>query len=615
MKTRRSRKPKSPEDVLLPFVEVKVEPKMELLDGSEEVLQTQANQNPTPEIENKHGLALQSSTSEHKSSKICYKRSRAVQVDSEDIDVISAKNLRPENKPIEPIGTEPIIPQCRFCLRRVSRAKLKIIVNKHKLKALAALQIRVYPSDAYPFACVNCLNMIDMFLDYKSAVTKAQYLLVNKRTYLESNGWDDENCIEAFNQSKATIERHLMQIDATFDEQVAREQTRNEPLLESKEELISEEKEEPNNYDDVFHDQSTKTTDEIVVEPGHKFQFRSDVMEADQMSISDLNIEENIDGELMSCADPKEHVDNHNIVKAKMTNIAVDKDDALLRAPTKRRKTKAVKYTEPEQPQGDEDCATVDFSSSDDGDYVPESLKAAPKKSNTLTNPEEETDDESLLRVKEDYSIKQKNSRSSKFKIKRNKPRKPRIKNSVLERAPEPNSSTTIHVLCDLCGEKLRPESIESHKNNRHFGIKPYTCPVDGCDARFSGRINMATHMRRWHPENGVPCRKCDICLKTIRGVPTVFNQHRKRHFLKEKSHVCSVCGKGFTLGRYLKQHSIIHTGLLPHECSYCGKKFNNKWSMKTHEKTMHEKKMEASTGPDLDLLIDAAAAGTSYAE
>ncbi|XP_058835347.1 zinc finger protein 184-like [Topomyia yanbarensis] len=155
--------------------------------------------------------------------------------------------------------------------------------------------------------------------------------------------------------------------------------------------------------------------------------------------------------------------------------------------------------------------------------------------------------------------------------------------------------------LCDFCGKRVCGESAEGHKN-QHLGIKPYSCTVTGCTLTFFGRYNRLRHVKRMHSENGVEVHNCHVCGKTIRGPSRALKYHLQRHEQNqkaEKDFICNVCGKGFTLQRYLTQHSIIHSGEFPHKCSYCGKKFNNKWGMRTHEKNIHEKRSHASTDTD----------------
>ncbi|XP_055625670.1 myoneurin-like isoform X2 [Toxorhynchites rutilus septentrionalis] len=127
--------------------------------------------------------------------------------------------------------------------------------------------------------------------------------------------------------------------------------------------------------------------------------------------------------------------------------------------------------------------------------------------------------------------------------------------------------------LCDFCGKRVCGESAEGHKN-QHLGIKPYPCTISGCSLMFHGRHNRLRHVKRMHSESGVEVHNCHVCGKNIRGPKRALKYHLQRHEQNqrnEKNFVCQVCGKGFTLQRYLIQHSIIHSGEFPHKCSYCG--------------------------------------------
>ncbi|XP_058834133.1 zinc finger protein 62 homolog [Topomyia yanbarensis] len=156
-----------------------------------------------------------------------YMKSRATQVKPNYYgnDSLNVPSVSGENEPINPVCGEPIVPQCRFCLRRVSRANLKIILPKHKPKALAALKIKVFPGDAYPFACCNCLNLIEIILDFKNTVSKAKYLLLHERMYLESEGWDEADSIDAISKCRTVVEKHKNQIDLIHEENVKRKQS------------------------------------------------------------------------------------------------------------------------------------------------------------------------------------------------------------------------------------------------------------------------------------------------------------------------------------------------------------------------------------------------------
>ncbi|EAT37738.1 AAEL010302-PA [Aedes aegypti] len=619
MNSRRCKRSGSAEDALLSFVEVKEEPNEQLFDYND-LLQQAEVVGKSSESVNKNVSESRTKMPENKESKTHYKRSRATQVNSEDIDMLNVRrsdilNTHAENKPIKAIGTESIIPQCRFCLRRVSRENLKIILRKQSTKALAAFQIRVFHHDAYPLACSNCLNMIDIILDYRSAVTKARNLLLDKRMHLENDGWDDPANIECFNQCKSAVEQHRMQIDAIYDEHMAREERRNTQILEPKPEFSVENHETPGQSDNINDIQNAPTQNTINDDLTVELALESGIMEVENVlkaHVADSSLDS---GNLIDAGEVFELSAENPKTTAPDINPSVNENDV---SHHKRRKVKEIKVyysSESDQNVEDEDYNPAESNSSenddDDVDYTPAPLTSK-QKTFVKSETEQETSEISEPK-KRKYRKRSKESRQSKMRTKEKKPRKPRKpRESVLNRPPDYKPPSIQPVLCDLCGESVRPETIEGHRN-RHLGIKPYNCPIEGCDWTFHGRANLSNHLRRMHPENGVQALKCDVCGKFIRGKPGILNEHKKLHFLKEKSYVCPVCGKGFTLNRYLRQHSVIHTGLFPYECSYCGKKFNNKWSMKTHEKNMHEKKNQGSTS--YDPAMDAEQTDQAYVE
>ncbi|EAT37737.1 AAEL010323-PA [Aedes aegypti] len=534
------------------------------------------------------------------------KWSRGTQAIAADIDLAFARrsdllNMLVEDKPIHAIGNTPIVPQCRFCLRRASPENLKIILREDSTRAQAAFQIRVFHFDAYPYACSNCLNMVDIILDYKIAVTKAHNLLLDKRLYLESDGWDEPMNIECFKQCKSAIEEHRLHIDEIYDKLMVREGKRNSSTLQPKIESDIE----PATVE-TTNDVNHSSENEMDIEATVEYLYDSDVNEIEHPLLVD-NGSTDAENAMVSqqvLELPSEIADNTeiHIVTSESTHVIT---------PTKMRKAKEKKIhysSESEQDPDDKNYELdVLYQSEDedeDPDYKPETIdlkhdEFIKKEFDDGEDPDYEPETNIL---KHENSVKaecepenseivvskRKKSRKKRTTmIKENKPKK-------TKRTNRPPQKVQL-VLCDLCGESVYPETIEGHRN-RHLGIKPYNCPADGCDWTFYGRANMQTHVRRVHPQNGVQSLECDVCGKFIKGTHGKLNVHRNLHFRKERNFVCPLCGKGFTKNRYLKQHSITHTGLFPHECSYCGKKFNNKWSMKTHEKNIHEKRSQMAS-------------------
>ncbi|XP_053688145.1 zinc finger protein 649-like isoform X2 [Sabethes cyaneus] len=424
------------------------------------------------------------------SSKRKYLRSRAVQVKSEDIDV-SVPTVPGENEPINPVVGESTVAQCRFCLRRVLRSNLKIILTKHKQKAHAAFKIKIFPGDAYPFACCNCLNLLDIMLDFKEAVMKAKNLLLSERAFLESEGWDDTDCMDAISKCRSVVEQHKNQIDCSYQEYTRRKQA----------------------------EETKKETMEIV-EPPNPADVNSDGLD------TPITLE-------------------HSAEYVSINKSELDICDTL----------ETGLEAEPDILLADD---------AEDKDANSDLLSAT------------ESEEEDFVQLK---------------KVKRS--RKSKVKSAKQSKSAGKASSST-QELCDLCGQRVCAQAAESHKN-RHLGIKPYSCPAEGCDLTFYSRFNQTLHVRRIHRENGVPSHKCDICGRYIRGALGVLNYHKRKH-QQTKKHECQFCGKGFTMMQYLKQHlTVVHSEVFPYECSYCGKKFKLKWSMITHEKNVHEKKHQAA--------------------
>ncbi|XP_058464627.1 zinc finger protein 836-like [Malaya genurostris] len=465
---------------------VKIEPSFELVDIKEE---------PDNLIDTE--LTLETNLETRRK----YVRSRAVQVKPEDVDGVDNTRLNVpivsgENEPIGTVYGETIVPQCRFCLRRVSRTNLKIILAKHKPKTLAAFKIKVFPGDAYPLACCNCLNLLDIMLDFKEAVLKAKNLLLGDRTYLESDGWDNSECIDAIAKCRSVVEQHKNQIDLTYAEYLKRRESDNvKPELPKNDGVL-----QVISAVSVLEEQSTSVVSSLV---------------------------EPVNERILAVATEVKNVD-------------------------------------------EEECKQQPSDVGEGSDFSPPS--------------DLEDGDFEEVYVKPETSRRSRKNRSSRESAsnRTNKEQEPRQE------------------LCDLCGERVCSQAAESHKN-RHLGIKPYSCPSEGCELTFYSRFNQLQHVKRIHAENGVPSHKCDICGRIIRGALNVLNWHKRKHD-QTKKHVCQFCGKGFTLRQYLKQHvTVVHTEVFPHACSYCGKKFKLKWSMLAHEKNVHEKKYQIASAQQQD--------------
>uniref|UniRef100_A0A8D8AKP2 Zinc finger protein 16 n=1 Tax=Culex pipiens TaxID=7175 RepID=A0A8D8AKP2_CULPI len=466
---------------------------------------------------------------------------RSTQVSEDLLDVEPRIPRIPgENEPIlAQEDTEAIVPQCRLCLRRVAQENLTLILNKHKAKVMMAFRMKIYVTDAYPFACRNCLNLLDIFLDFRQTAMKAKTLLLTKRAFLEGDGWDEPSLMETMANCKAAVEQNRKQLDSLYD--MHSEEIKGKKVVSKNEDVIVE----PTcavsiNTMAMVHEEPVEeiSTHHLKSE---MFDERSELVETTETEEDVQQFESNLGPDI--------------------TNIKYENDD------------------------GDYE------DNGDDSDYAPSVEDVKPSKRKASKRPVQSTSDESD--ENNDDIIEEDEFDPVKEEKPKRKNRKGRKKKIDFEGLTEEEKQKIIwdmkHQLCDFCGESVTSAAAEAHMN-RHLGVKPYTCPIADCGQTFHSKNNQVSHIKRLHGEKETPTLECNICGQFIRGTIKVLNYHKKRH-TQEKKHVCTVCGKGFTMKWYLRQHSIVHSGEFPHKCQYCGKRFNNKWSMKTHEKNIHEKK------------------------
>lgn len=60
---------------------------------------------------------------------------------------------------------------------------------------------------------------------------------------------------------------------------------------------------------------------------------------------------------------------------------------------------------------------------------------------------------------------------------------------------------------------------------------------------------------------------------------------------------ICSICGKGFKLSRYLRSHEKIHSGIKAYKCEICSISFIHQHTLKSHQRVhTGEKPYECKT-------------------
>ncbi|XP_058828990.1 zinc finger protein interacting with ribonucleoprotein K-like [Topomyia yanbarensis] len=220
--------------------------------------------------------------------------------------------------------------------------------------------------------------------------------------------------------------------------------------------------------------------------------------------------------------------------------------------------------------------------------------------------PTEKTDDQIQLLVEmeikeekphyEDYQQHQseESSEDSEEKPKKQTGRKGRRKRSN-------HSKSNDKVMCDTCGQLISQVCLEGHLN-RHLGIKPFVCEIEGCGRRLHSKYSLQQH-RHLH-KSIMRYYDCPDCGKRIKGTSS-WLRHKKMH-TEEPKFACEVCGKKFRRKTNLKLHAVVHTGVALYPCEICGKYFTVKHNLGAHYKT-HKKKGTNSrtTQPQLETNLN----------
>lgn len=191
------------------------------------------------------------------------------------------------------------------------------------------------------------------------------------------------------------------------------------------------------------------------------------------------------------------------------------------------------------------------------------------------------------------------------------------LKNHMKIKHPADPESTinSRRVICDQCGFLAASvESLTAHIKNLHTEAEHFKC--EQCPKVFKCRYYLKHHTMTHHSEVKIKPFKCNFCEMAFsrrngltkhelthldyterikcdfEGCDVRFlnTDAKKRHtrlvHLKEKQHICDICGEAFGIKATLRHHRYIHTGEKPYKCPECGQGFRQHTAMKTHAKT-----------------------------
>ncbi|XP_077359269.1 early growth response protein 2b [Festucalex cinctus] len=110
----------------------------------------------------------------------------------------------------------------------------------------------------------------------------------------------------------------------------------------------------------------------------------------------------------------------------------------------------------------------------------------------------------------------------------------------------------------------LRPRKYPNRPSKTPIHERPYPCPAEGCDRRFSRSDELTRHIR-------------------------IHTGH--------KPFQCRICMRNFSRSDHLTTHIRTHTGEKPFACDFCGRKFARSDERKRHTKIhLRQKERKSSS-------------------
>lgn len=142
----------------------------------------------------------------------------------------------------------------------------------------------------------------------------------------------------------------------------------------------------------------------------------------------------------------------------------------------------------------------------------------------------------------------------------------------------EPDYSPDKRHICDLCGKAfIRKHRLKKHML-AHEGVFNFVCMF--CQKGFLEKVSMENHIKAWHTLEKTSASLCDVCGKSF-TLQRYLTIHLRSHS-KEKPYNCDECGKTFTQMSSVTVHKRLHSGERFH-CSVCDRGFLTRTVLRTH--------------------------------
>ncbi|KAJ2942261.1 hypothetical protein O0L34_g15808 [Tuta absoluta] len=133
--------------------------------------------------------------------------------------------------------------------------------------------------------------------------------------------------------------------------------------------------------------------------------------------------------------------------------------------------------------------------------------------------------------------------------------------------------------------------SSMAHREERSKEPKKVTYQCPACPNVYAKGYSMKNHYNKVHANQArYNCTDCDKIFLTNSKLKEHIKYHHEGHE-RERNHICTICGRGFTQKQVLIKHMRTHTGERPFACPHCDSKFAQRTAMVTHVKNIHVKR------------------------
>ena len=146
-------------------------------------------------------------------------------------------------------------------------------------------------------------------------------------------------------------------------------------------------------------------------------------------------------------------------------------------------------------------------------------------------------------------------------------------------RCPELSVAAEKTCQCDQCGRFFSTNNQLNRHRLAHTEERPFKCTE--CPKYFKTELDQKKHMTNHTGEK----IQCEFCEQTFMGTLRYKKHVRMKHCYKFE---CEVCKKEFSSRPYLKSHMRVHTNEKPFVCSECGLSYHSFSSLLNHRKIIH---------------------------